>query len=70
MPAAPAKQRILCLDIFRGFTMAGMILVDNQGDFNSVFWPFRETAWNGLSTADCIFPAFLFINGLAISLAL
>jgi predicted acyltransferase len=50
--------------------MAGMIMVDSMGDFDHIIWPLRETDWDGLSTADCIFPSFLFIMGLAIPLAL
>lgn len=50
--------------------MFGMIIVDSMGDYDYVIWPLDESAWNGLSTADCIFPSFLFIMGLAIPLAL
>lgn len=46
--------------------MFGMILVDNQCDFEHVIWPLNETAWNGLSSADIIFPSFIFIMGMAI----
>jgi predicted acyltransferase len=50
--------------------MVGMIMVDSMGDFDHVIWPLNETEWDGLTTADCIFPSFLFIMGLAIPLAL
>jgi predicted acyltransferase len=50
--------------------MVGMILVDDMGDYDYVIWPLNETEWDGLSPADCIFPCFLFIMGLAIPLAL
>lgn len=50
--------------------MVGMIMVDSMGNFNYVIWPLDETIWNGLTTADCVFPSFLFIMGLAIPLAL
>ncbi len=50
--------------------MVGMICVDSMGDFDHVIWPLNETDWNGLKTADCVFPSFLFIMGLAIPLAL
>lgn len=49
--------------------MVGMILVDNMGN-SSVIWPLDETEWNGLTTADCVFPSFLFISGMAITLAI
>ena len=69
-PPAPKKERLLCLDVLRGLTMMGMIMVDSMGDFDHVIWPLNETNWDGLSTADCIFPSFLFIMGLAVPLAL
>ena len=50
--------------------MVGMIMVDSMGNFDYVIWPLDETVWNGLTTADCVFPSFLFIMGLAIPLAL
>lgn len=50
--------------------MVGMIMVDSMGDFDHVIWPLDESIWNGLSTADCVFPSFLFIMGLAVPLAL
>ena len=69
-PAPAKKERLLCLDVLRGLTMVGMIMVDSMGDFDHVIWPLDETKWDGLSTADCIFPCFLFIMGLAVPLAL
>lgn len=50
--------------------MVGMILVDSMGNFSYVIWPLNETEWNGLSTADCVFPSFLFIGGMAVVLAI
>lgn len=50
--------------------MFGMIIVDSMGDYDYVIWPLDESIWNGLSTADCIFPSFLFMMGLAIPLAI
>lgn len=47
--------------------MFGMIVVDNSG--SKPIWPLDETDWNGISTADLIFPAFLFIMGFAVPLA-
>ncbi len=68
--SASKKERLLCLDVLRGLTMVGMIMVDSMGDFDHVIWPLNETEWDGLTTADCIFPSFLFIMGLAVPLAL
>lgn len=65
--AAP-KERLRSIDIYRGLTMLGMILVDNQG--SKPIWPLDESDWNGISTADLIFPSFLFIMGFAVPLAI
>lgn len=46
-----------------------MIMVDNQGSFSNVWWPFNETEWNGLSSADCVFPTFLFLVGVTTAIA-
>ncbi|KAF2075611.1 hypothetical protein CYY_003079 [Polysphondylium violaceum] len=62
-------RRMGSLDAVRGITIFGMILVDNQGG-PDVIWPLKETEWNGLSTADLIFPSFLFICGFSVALAL
>ncbi|GJM36187.1 MAG: hypothetical protein DHS20C18_51880 [Saprospiraceae bacterium] len=63
-------QRLRALDIFRGLTVAAMILVNNPGDWSTVYPPLLHTKWNGCTIADLIFPFFLFIVGLSISLAL
>lgn len=47
--------------------MCGMILTNDQGD--TPIWPLDESEWNGISTADLIFPSFLFIMGFAVPLA-
>ncbi|XP_010674054.2 uncharacterized protein LOC104890316 isoform X1 [Beta vulgaris subsp. vulgaris] len=61
------KKRIDSLDIFRGFTVALMILVDDAGGE----WPMISHApWNGCNLADFVMPFFLFIIGMAIPLAL
>jgi predicted acyltransferase len=63
------KQRLQSLDVFRGLTIVGMILVDNQAG-GHVYWPLAESQWEGLRPSDCVFPSFLFIVGVAIALAL
>lgn len=62
-----SKERLLSLDAFRGITIAGMILVNNAGDWSHVFPPLQHAAWNGWRLADLIFPFFLFIVGVAMS---
>jgi len=58
---------LLSLDAFRGITIVGMILVNNEGDWDHVFPPLQHAAWNGWTLADLIFPFFLFIVGVAMS---
>eukprot|EP00762_Andalucia_godoyi_P005475 ANDGO_08458.mRNA.1 heparan-alpha-glucosaminide N-acetyltransferase len=68
---ATLGARLLALDVFRGATMVGMIIVDNQGDFSKpIFPPFDETEWEGIQLADCIFPSFLFIMGMSAAFSL
>jgi predicted acyltransferase len=43
-----------------------MIMVNNQGSQDDAIWPFHESEWNGITTADMVFPSFLFINGMSI----
>ncbi len=58
------------LDVFRGLTIAGMILVNNPGSWSHVYSPLAHAEWHGWTPTDLIFPFFLFIMGVAIPLAL
>ena len=49
--------------------MVGMILVDNMGPVHNPPWFLDHAEWNGVTPADLIFPAFLFIMGMAIPLS-
>lgn len=62
-------QRLLSLDAFRGITIAAMILVNNPGTWREVYEPLQHAAWNGWTPTDLIFPFFLFIVGVAITLS-
>lgn len=64
------KERLLSLDIFRGLTIAGMILVNNPGSWSTVYPPLLHAEWHGITPTDWVFPFFLFIVGVAIPLAL
>lgn len=64
--AAPGL-RLASLDVFRGLTIAAMMLVNNAGDWNHVFWPLDHSEWNGWTPTDLIFPFFLFIVGVCLS---
>jgi predicted acyltransferase len=61
--------RLLSLDVFRGLTIAGMILVNNPGTWSAIYGPLQHAAWHGWTPTDLIFPFFLFIVGVAIPLA-
>jgi len=63
------KTRIQSVDLFRGLTIAAMILVNTPGTWNAIYAPLEHSEWNGLTPTDLIFPFFLFIVGMSISLA-
>ena len=64
--AAPAA-RLMSLDLFRGATIAAMILVNNPGEDSRSYWPLRHAEWNSWTPTDLIFPFFLFIVGVAMA---
>jgi len=75
MPNSTTKSdqkaaRLLSLDIFRGITVAAMILVNNPGDWGHIYSPLEHSAWNGCTPTDLIFPFFLFIVGVSIVYAM
>ena len=59
----------MSLDVLRGFAVAGMIVVNNPGDWSAVFPPLLHAYWTGLTVADLVFPAFIFIMGTGIPFA-
>jgi predicted acyltransferase len=61
--------RIVSLDVFRGLTVMGMILVTNPGTYSAVYRPLLHADWNGWTPTDMIFPSFLFATGVAITLS-
>jgi predicted acyltransferase len=63
-------QRLVSLDVFRGITIAGMVLVNNPGSWEHIYWPLEHAAWHGWTPTDLVFPFFLFIVGVSITLAL
>ncbi|MGA9574071.1 MAG: heparan-alpha-glucosaminide N-acetyltransferase domain-containing protein, partial [Lysobacterales bacterium] len=63
-------NRLLSLDFFRGLTIAAMILVNNPGSWTYVYPPLLHAEWNGWTPTDLIFPFFLYIVGVSITMAL
>jgi predicted acyltransferase len=61
--------RLVSLDVFRGITIAGMVLVNNPGTWSSIYWPLQHAEWHGWTPTDLVFPFFLFIVGVSITLA-
>ena len=59
------KKRLLSLDILRGITVAGMIMVNNPGSWAHIYAPLRHAAWNGCTPTDLVFPFFVFCMGAA-----
>ncbi len=64
------KGRLSSLDAFRGITIAGMILVNNPGSWKHVYAPLQHAEWHGWTPTDLVFPFFLFVVGVSVSLAL
>jgi len=63
------ENRLVSLDVFRGLTVAAMILVNNPGSWDSVYPPLLHAGWHGCTPTDLIFPFFLFIVGVSIHFA-
>lgn len=63
------KKRLISLDVLRGITVAGMILVNNAGGPDS-YAPLKHAVWNGLTVCDLVFPFFLFIMGISTYISL
>jgi predicted acyltransferase len=62
--------RVLSLDAFRGFAIAAMLLVNNPGDWGNVYAPLLHAHWNGWTFTDWVFPFFVFISGMAMTISL
>ena len=62
--APQTRQRYASLDVFRGLTIAGMLLVNTPGSWSAIYPPLRHADWHGWTAADLIFPFFLFVAGI------
>ncbi|MEA1887132.1 MAG: hypothetical protein U9N72_07990 [Bacteroidota bacterium] len=59
------KKRLLSLDVYRGLTIAFMIVVNTPGSWQYVYAPLRHSEWHGCTPTDLVFPSFLFIVGVS-----
>lgn len=64
------QQRLLSLDVLRGITIAGMIMVNDPGSWKYVYEPLQHAEWHGVTPADFIFPFFMFIMGISTYISL
>lgn len=64
------KERLTSLDVFRGFTIMLMTIVNNPGSWDSIYPPLEHAGWNGCTPTDLVFPFFIFIMGTAIPFAM
>ncbi|TLU67374.1 DUF5009 domain-containing protein [Thalassotalea litorea] len=62
--------RLLALDVFRGITIAAMILVNNPGSWSYVYAPMAHAKWHGWTPTDLIFPFFIFIAGVSVAIVM
>ena len=70
MNSPKTNKRLLALDILRGVTIAGMILVNNPGSWGHIYAPLRHAEWIGLTPTDLVFPFFMFIMGISTYISL
>ncbi len=70
-PAGATKSsRLLSLDVLRGITVAGMLLVNNPGSWGSIYAPLEHAEWIGLTPTDLVFPFFVFVMGVSMAFSL
>lgn len=70
MTTSQPSSRLLSLDILRGITIAGMIMVNNPGSWSSIYKPLGHAQWHGLTPTDLVFPFFMFIMGVSTFMSL
>ncbi|HEY8024107.1 MAG TPA: DUF5009 domain-containing protein [Burkholderiaceae bacterium] len=64
------STRYLALDVFRGLTLALMIIVNTPGSDHAIYAQLEHAVWNGFTLTDLVFPSFLFVVGSAMSLTM
>ena len=63
------RDRLISLDVFRGITIASMLLVNTPGTWSAIYPPLRHAEWHGWTPTDLIFPFFVFIVGITTQLS-
>jgi predicted acyltransferase len=63
------RERLQSLDVFRGLTVASMLLVNNPGTWSAIYAPLKHAPWHGWTPTDLIFPFFVFIVGITTQLS-
>jgi predicted acyltransferase len=63
------RDRLSSVDAFRGITIAGMVIVNNPGSWDAIYWPLGHAEWNGWTPTDLIFPFFVFLVGVSLALS-
>lgn len=64
------RERLISLDVFRGFTILLMTIVNNPGSWAAIYPPLAHAEWHGCTPTDLVFPFFIFIMGTAIPFAM
>jgi predicted acyltransferase len=64
------RERLVSLDVFRGLTIAGMLLVNDPGTWGAIYPPLEHAEWHGWTPTDLIFPFFLWIVGITTYLSM
>ncbi|MBU2978712.1 DUF5009 domain-containing protein [Alteromonas sp. C1M14] len=61
-------KRVMAVDVMRGLAIVLMVLVNNPGSWQWVYWPLLHAKWHGLTPTDLVFPFFVFIMGVALAI--
>ncbi len=67
---AETRERLVSLDVFRGLTIAGMLLVNDPGTWSAIYAPLEHAEWHGWTPTDLIFPFFVWIVGITTYLSM
>ncbi len=69
MKTFDSTKRLISLDMLRGLTIALMIVVNNPGSWEHLYWPLSHASWHGITVTDFVYPFFIFIVGVSIVLS-